>query len=194
MKKNYLFSVIIVIVAMILSPYCVLSQSTSANNTPFAGKFLGYDAGQNLELRTNNLTHMQMMQTGNSTINGFNIDRSGFVGLSQNPTFFTTGPQSPFSLLHLNGDNNGGNAQEIGYRSWMRHGITLTHNQDLMFVGQRRISNDVTDAVIAWADNDIFPGPDNLCFVFTKGDGSVTNPPTDPGTNLTPIRVTRRGL
>jgi len=170
------------IFVMMLSVNYIFSQATGDNN-PAGGKFLGFNAGQNLEVRTNNTTYMQMMQNGNSTINGFNINRSGFVGLSQNPTFFTTGPQSPFSLLHLNGDNNAGNAQEIGYRSWMRHGITLTHNQDLMYVGQRRLTNDVTDAVIAWADNELFPGPDNLCFVFTKGDGSGTTP-TEPDTDF----------
>jgi hypothetical protein len=48
---------------------------------------------------------MQLMQTGNSTINGFNVNRSGFLGLSQDATLFTLGVNSPFSLLHLNGDN-----------------------------------------------------------------------------------------
>jgi hypothetical protein len=160
-------------------------QSTTDNNTPSGGSYLGWSGAQNLELRTNNSTYMQMMQNGNSTINGFNITRSGFVGLSQNPTFFTTGPQSPFSLLHLNGDNNGSAAQESGYRDWMRYGLTLTHNQDLMFVGQRRLADDVTDAIISWSDNanSPAPGPDNLCFVFTAGDGTVTTP-TDPGTNI----------
>jgi len=84
------------------------AQVTFADNNPGAGRYIGYNAGQNLEFRTNNFTFMQMMQQGSSTINGFNVDRSGFLGLSQNPTFFTNGIATPFSLLHLNGDNGFG--------------------------------------------------------------------------------------
>lgn len=130
--------------------YCheAIGQATIESNNPTVGAYLGWDDAQNLEFRTNNSTYMQLMQNGNSTINGFTIDRSGFLGLSQDPSFFTSWAATPYSLLHLNGDNNAGLAQQVGYRDWMRYGITSTHNQDLMFVGQRRMSTDVTDAVI----------------------------------------------
>ena len=97
------------------------AQATG-NNNPVPGKFLGLNGPQNLEFRTNNTTRMQMMQNGFSNINGFNIDRSGFLGLSQDPNFFTGGAASPFSLLHLNGDNNAGAAQQLGYRNCLPAG------------------------------------------------------------------------
>ncbi len=163
----------------------LLAQSSSANNTPLAGKFLGYDAGQNLEFRTNNLIRMQQMQTGTSSINGYTITRSGFLGLSQDATFFTAGLGTPFSLLHLNGNNGSGSPQELGYRDWMRYGITFTHNDDLMFVGPRRRGNDDrTDAAVVWSDGtnaDDPAGPDNLIFVFTQGDGTGSDASSDAG-------------
>lgn len=100
-----------------------LAQTTAPDNNPGTGRYLGFNAGQNLEFRTNNTTRMQMMQNGNSTINGFGVNRSGFLGLSQDPNFFTGGVATPFSLLHLNGDNAGANPQQTGYRDWMRHGM-----------------------------------------------------------------------
>ena len=106
--KTKIFSASIFTCVLLLN--CELhAQSTSDNNNTGAGKFLGYNGAQNLEFRTNNTTRMQMMQNGNSTINGFGVNRSGFLGLSQDPNFFTNGPASPFSLLHLNGDNSAGN-------------------------------------------------------------------------------------
>jgi hypothetical protein len=119
------------------------AQATG-DNLPAPGKYLGFNGAQNLEFRTNNLTRMQHMQTGNSTINGFTVARGGFLGLSQDPTFFTAGAASPFSLLHLNGDNASGLPQELGFRDWMRYGLTSTHNQDLMYVGQRSNGTDIT--------------------------------------------------
>ncbi|MFN2431120.1 MAG: hypothetical protein ABR574_13970, partial [Cryomorphaceae bacterium] len=118
-----------------------------------------------------------------------NIDRSGFLGLSQDPNFFTGGVASPFSLLHINGDNNTAAAQQLGYRAWMRYGITFTHNQDLMYIGPRRNdADDVTDAVIAWADNTQFSqnGPDNLVFMFTTGGAT--------GNDLETGRMTAAGF
>ncbi|MFN2430543.1 MAG: hypothetical protein ABR574_11035, partial [Cryomorphaceae bacterium] len=94
--KTKIFAVSIILCALLFNQN-MHAQSSSANNNPGGGKFLGYDAGQNLEFRTNNTTRMQMMQNGNSAINGFNIDRSGFLGLSQDPNFFTGGVASPFS-------------------------------------------------------------------------------------------------
>jgi hypothetical protein len=129
------------------------AQSTSANNVPGVGKFLGYNAGQNLEFRTNNVIRMQLMQSGNTTINGNPINRSGFLGLSTAPSFFTSGLGSPFSLLHLNGDNPSGAPETLGYRPWMRTGIVYTHNNDIMYIGPRAISTDVTDAVFVSGHN-----------------------------------------
>lgn len=79
--KIKIFAVSIILLSLLFN-HQMLAQSSSANNNPGGEKFLGYDAGQNLEFHTNNTTRMQMMQTGNSNINGFNIARGGFLGLS----------------------------------------------------------------------------------------------------------------
>lgn len=154
------------------------AQATVADNLPIIGRYLGFSGGLNLEFRTNNITRMQLMQSGTSVVNGYTIDRSGFLGLSTQPNFFTTGAASPFALLHLNGDNPLGFPESLGYRPWMRHGVVYTHNQDIMYVGPRRVgADDRTDAVIAWEDNSSASqfGPDNLTFIYTTGDGSAPN-------------------
>jgi len=113
---------------------------------------LGTTVGNNnpLSFATNGINRMQLTQNNTATINGFTVDNSGFLGLSANPGFFNT--FTPYALLHLNGVNPLGNPQQDGYRAWMRHGIVSTHNQDLMFIGQKANDDDVTDAVIAWSD------------------------------------------
>lgn len=169
-----------------------ISQATFANNAPGANRFLGFNGAQNLEFRTNNITRMQLMQSGNSLINGYTINRSGFLGLSVAPTFFTN--HAPYSILHLNGVNPNGIPEFNGYRSWMQYGIISTHNQDLMFIGQRRIADDITNATIAWADNSIGSqdGPDNLTFVHTAGNGLAPSGSTSDG-GLEVARMTTVG-
>lgn len=172
--KNSTFVKLGIAIVLMYSANHVAGQSSTANNIPGGGKFLGYNAGGtggDIDFRTNNVNRMRLMQSGNSTINGYNVNRSGFLGLSQEPAFFTSGVQSPYSLLHLNGNNGGNNPQQLGYRDWMRYGIVFTHNRDLMYVGPRSNGTDITDAVIAWADNPAGPGlgPDVLRFLFTSG-------------------------
>ncbi len=139
MKKLFFNSLFVIAIVMIFS-ICGYGQqdwNTLGNNLGAPGIF-GSNTNFEVLFRTNGINRMKLMQSGNSAINGFNIDRSGFLGLSQDPNFFTGGVASPFSLLHLNGDNNGGAAQQLGYRPWMQYGITFTHNRDLMYVGPRR--------------------------------------------------------
>ncbi len=140
----------LLIFAFVFSSFVATSQSTTPSNNTLVGAFLGYDGAQNLEFRTNNIIRMQLTETNTATINGFTVYNSGFLGLSANPGFFNT--FTPYALLHLNGVNPLGNPQQDGYRAWMRHGIVSTHNQDLMFIGQKANDDDVTDAVIAWSD------------------------------------------
>ena len=179
--KTHFFLLGCSLMMMIFQAKVSFAQSSSDNNNILLGKYIGYNAGQNLEFRTNNITRMQLMQTGNSLINGYTINRSGFLGLSTTPSFFAN--YSPYSILHLNGVNPNGIPEFNGYRSWMQYGITSTHNQDLMFIGQRRIANDVTNATIAWADNSIDSpnGPDNLTFVHTAGNGQGLSGSTSHG-------------
>lgn len=178
MKNSIQF--IAVLLAIILTAYngSLFGQSSSPNNTPAAGKFLGYDAGGiDLDFKTNNINRMRLMQTSTTTINGYTINNSGFLGLSIDPNWF--GQKEPYSLLHLNGGDNIGSgpiSQEFGYRDWMKAGITFTHNGDLMYVGPKRNQQDITDAVISWADNAFAGevGPDVLRFLFTdRSNGST---------------------
>jgi hypothetical protein len=125
--------------------------------------------------QTAGITRMQMNGTVSNVINnGASLPKDGFIGIGNPAGFYNGngGGQGPFSLLHLNGNNFLGTPQTGGYRNWMQYGITSTHNQDLMFIGQRSTGgNDVTDAVIGWADNAAsgFPGPDNMVFNFLAG-------------------------
>ena len=61
----------------------------------------------------------------------------------------------------------------------MKYGITSTHNQDLMFIGQRQNGSgfDVTDVVVGWADNSGpgAVGPDNMVFDFLGGAAGGTD-------------------
>jgi len=133
--------------------------------------------------QTNGITRMQMNGTVSNVINvGASLSRDGFIGIGVPTGFYNgSGPgQGPFSLLHLNGVNPSGSPQTFGYRDWMRFGITSTHNQDLMYIGQRATGgNDVTDAVIGWADNGggspSSVGPDNMTFNYLTGAGQSGN-------------------
>ncbi len=148
-------------------------QSTSGNNNPGTGKFIGYNAaGQNLEFRTNNTTYMQLMQNGINTVDGYTYNHDGFLLLSSDPTAFN---HKPFSLLHLYGEGNTWGPQPWGYRDWMKAGITFTHNRDFMYVGPKANNESLTDAVIAWGDNKSpESGPDVLRFIFSAGVANGT--------------------
>ena len=90
--------------------------------------------------------------------------------------------QGAYSLLHLNG-RDGTFVQEGGFRPWMKAGVTLTDNNDLSYIGLRRVGtvNDVTETVIAWSDNAGTnpPGPDDMVFRFTSGGNGNTVISTD---------------
>lgn len=145
----------IILTILLVSSLVMVGQSTSSNNAPANGKFIGYNAGGiDLDFKTNNINRMRLMQTSTTTVDGYFINNSGFLALSIDPNWF--GKKEPYSLPHLNGGDNSGSgpiSQEFGYRDWMKPGITFTHNGDLMYVGPKRNKQDKTDAVIAWADN-----------------------------------------
>ncbi|MEZ4737901.1 MAG: tail fiber domain-containing protein [Flavobacteriales bacterium] len=71
--------------------------------------------------------------------------------------------------MHL---DNGGTVITGSYRPWMKNGIYMSGNDDMMYVGQLfRTGTDESDAVVAWGDNALSPaGPDNLRFLF-MGNG-----------------------
>jgi hypothetical protein len=76
------------------------------------------------------------------------------------------GAPGPYTGLLLDAAAN--NTQQAGYRSNLGNGITLTGNNDQMYVGQLFRGLDLTDAAIVWSDN---PGEflaDRLTFNFTS--------------------------
>ena len=175
------------------------SQSTG-DNIYFVGKYLGFDASQGVNIlpfRTNNIQRMAMNGnlTNNINLQG-NANRSGFLGLGGNIAGSPAGTwnsNGPVSLLHLMG--NCSIQPYGGYRNWMRSGITLTHNNDMMWIGQRQNGadfSDVTDNIIAWADNPT--NTDNLLFTFITGTGANNNDLTGDAPNGREImRLTATG-
>ncbi|UKN02512.1 tail fiber domain-containing protein [Paracrocinitomix mangrovi] len=110
------------------------------------------------------------------------INRTGYMLLGH-MTGFSSGflepggtPLGAYSLLHLNG-RDGTFVQQGGYRPWMKTGITYTDNNDLSYVGIRKVGTgtDLTETVISWSDNATqpFPGPDDMVFRFTAGGPST---------------------
>jgi len=141
-------------------------------------------------------TDIQRMHINENRLSNFNlynnVNTDGFVGIGRTDLFGAPGSdywntQGPMSLLHLKGFNQGF-VQDAGYRPWMQIGITITDNQDLMYVGQRRVGAgpDITENVITWADNAGVggPGPDDLAFRFTtSGNGNIGTAPNQDATN-----------
>lgn len=61
----------IIIFLFTVIPICSFGQSSSGNNIPGFGKFLGYDDAQDLDFKTNNILRLQLMESQTNTINGF---------------------------------------------------------------------------------------------------------------------------
>lgn len=145
---------------------------TDAGSTPYTG-LRAFHGGLRFETGGSNI-RMRINGTSTATVNGFNINNSGFVAITNNPMFWNDSgsPKTPFSLLHLAGSSV--NYQQTGYRDWMIDGITFTTNNDLDFIGPRSVSTDVTEFVIGWTDNSSSSfGPDDLVFRFLSGDGTA---------------------
>ena len=155
---------------------------TTGNNITGAGEYLGCNAASTqplrlshfgsfpIEFRTNQTLRMRLNHNLSQNINGTGfISRNGYLGLSGSPTFFagTAANPGPFARLHLDDSAN----PLLGtYRPWMRNGIYMSGNNDMMYVGQLyRAGADESDAVVAWGDNEFAPaGPDHLRFLFTS--------------------------
>lgn len=115
------------------------SQDWHTNgNIVIPGEFLGSQNNLAVDFRTNYKLRMRLMETSTTTVDGYSIDNSGFLGLSMDPNWFAH--EEPYSLLHLNGEFNipsGFPSQQFGYRDWMRPGINFTDNGDLMYIGPK---------------------------------------------------------
>lgn len=164
------------------------SQVSIANNSWLQGRYVGFDISNGINpllFKTNAINRMKLnglytSGTNQYPIDGFafgtaptNINTSGYLLLGQeqqNGNFFNT--KGAFSMLHLNGDK-GTFVQELGYRPWMRTGITFTDNQDLSYFGLRQVGtgNDITETTMTWSDNSSTAnGPDDFVFRFTGGN------------------------
>ncbi len=131
--------------------------------------------------QTNGVNRYKLNGTLNYPVNGFTAPRDGYflltsinASMSGSPGLLYDGGRGAFSQFHIHG---GGIAQEFGYRSWMRTGITLTDNNDMSYIGLRQVGTgvDVTEMVINWTDNQGGGnfGPDDMVFRFsTNGAGN----------------------
>lgn len=155
--------------------------------TPPTSNVFGTMFNAAIHTKTNSILRSKLNGTVAYNVNGFVAARDGYMLLGPDApvgggSLYNT--KGAFSLLHLNGTTTLA-AIELGYRPWMKTGITFTENSDLMYVGRKSEGTgpstaDQTDAVIAWADDGSGPpffGPDNLRFMFTFGNAAGTSAP-----------------
>ena len=127
--KNLKFIWLILSAILLFGSSTLKSQSFDWNisgNTLFGTGILGNSANFDILFRTDGVNRMQLMESGNTTIDGYTKDYDGHLGLSLTPGFFGTGTGSavPFSLLHLNGTgNNASGPQVLGYRDCLPAGL-----------------------------------------------------------------------
>jgi len=102
-----------------------------------------------IDIFTNNIRRMRIWHT---------TDDNARVGIGPNLT-------EPLTYLHLGDDA----VLHAGHRNWMDVGVYMNGTSDNMYVGLRRISDDINDAIINWGNNpSIQPSlVDRLRFVFT---------------------------
>jgi len=151
MKKYiiYIFSAL----CLSITNYAQNPWSTALNGYTGTGLFFGTNNPYPLRIYTQNENRMHINHNTAYAINSqASIARNGHIGIGRSltPTSIWNNP-GPISLLHLNGDE-GAMMGTYGYRNWMRNGITMTSNSDMMFMGpRRRGADDITDAVLGWA-------------------------------------------
>jgi hypothetical protein len=158
-------------VALAASTCVVHAQTWSDTGNPAVipgTNFLGSINNAQLDVITNNIRRFSLLPNATYAIGGFPAQvKNGSLLLSPNVDgFYAGGAPGPYSGLHLAAATN--NTQQAGYRSNMGNGITLTGNNDQMYVGQLFRDLDFTDAAIVWSDN---PGEwlaDRLTFNFTS--------------------------
>ncbi|MBX2980453.1 MAG: tail fiber domain-containing protein [Flavobacteriales bacterium] len=154
-----------------VSSWAQVDWNMGGNNVSLGTDYLGCDGTStfplhlrtipdlSIDFSTSNLLRMRLYPNQVPTINGFAVPTSGFLGLSGNANFFNG--VGPFSRLHLadNAFNLIVNAQQSGYRSWQRNGITFTGNGDHSYIGQKFNGLDNTDLLLLWSND---PGPDQF--------------------------------
>ena len=123
------------------------------DNTTTVPLEVRHDGPYPIDWYTDAIRRLTLLPDATYTIGAFpSMTTNGFSLLSPDVDMFytNTGP-GPFSLLHLADADN--NAQSLGYRPWMRNGVYMSGNNDMMYVGQLfRAGEDEHDAVVALAE------------------------------------------
>ncbi|MBX2973088.1 MAG: hypothetical protein KF797_08295 [Flavobacteriales bacterium] len=136
-----------------------------------------HDNNQQIQFFTNNVRRMQLLPTESYTIGGFTgQSKSGSLLLARDvAAFYSGGAPGPFTRLHLADTPNG--SQDHGYRSNMQNGVTMTGNNDQMYVGQLYHGLDYTDAAIVWSDKQRLRRPRSMagsCTAMDRGGRTDT--------------------
>ena len=178
MKKNYL-KLAGAITCSFLT-FSSFSQNWKVGGNSFgqmggSPPILGTMAGNNqpINMYTNGVQRQKLNGNISYPVNGFAGIRDGYLLLGQDVP-----NKGAFSMFHINGGNTFG-IQELGYRNWMKYGMTITSNTDQMYMGHRALSTTETDAVIQWSNDPTTSGPDNMVFIFTQGTGAPTGNAAD---------------
>ncbi len=160
----------------IMNISAIFSQVSSLGNFWGPNRYLGWNNTNGINpllFKTNATNRMKLNGNSNYGIDGYFAPRNGYFLLSPTTTTsaqYLYNQKGAFSMLHLNG-SQGTFPQEGGYRPWMRTGITLTDNNDLSYMGIRKVGSgtDITETTITWSDNqgNNPPGPDDMTFRFT---------------------------
>ncbi len=157
------------------------------NPSSSGDKTFNIDArSDNLRFLTNEVHRAAIWyRVGNQTINSSSFNQSGYFGLSLNQNFITSSSSTgPFSLFHMV-DGSGGTtvgtyAPTLGFRGWMKNGITLTGNSDQMYIGHKYATVDGTQqngksqAVVQWSEGTLDGDRQSLRFLFTTTPASGT--------------------
>lgn len=190
---------IFIIYLFLLFNIIAFGQSTVVGHGWAGGRHLGFDASNGinpLPFTTNNILRMSMNGNVSPNINtqGAAV-RNGYVGIGQSyapSTDWNSITGGPMSLLHLNGDE-GTFAQILGYRNWMKNGISFTNNNDLGFIGNRKLSTkinefDISEMTLSWSDN---AGVDDFCIRFTSGSGTTVSNNFEDQADLDGLHIAR---
>jgi hypothetical protein len=148
---------------------------------------------------TNGIQRLHVNENRNTVLNappgggvGIGVVSNGYVGIGPNTNSSPFGQhinglwtdKGPYTLLHLNGALDGEVAEDFGFRSWMKTGISFTSNIDFSYIGHRKIINNLTEFVINWS-NDASVGSENnnfaddMVFRFTSKQNNGIDP--NPG-------------
>jgi hypothetical protein len=116
------------------------------------------------------------------------FNQTGYFGLSGTQHFLLNfASPGPFSRMHLvdgSSSTTGTYAPTLGFRGWMKNGITFTGNTDQMYIGHKYLVdgsgaqvNTKSQAVVQWSEGSLDDDRQSLRFIFTTtpsaGTGAV---------------------